>query len=42
MMQNMSDMMPAMGWAMGVCWLLIVLALILGIAALSKYLFVSK
>jgi len=42
MMQNMTDMMPAMGWAMGVFWLLIVLALVLGIAALSKYLFVSK
>jgi hypothetical protein len=38
----MENMMPAMGWSMGVIGLLVVLALILGIAALSKYLFVSK
>ena len=42
MMQNFSNMMPAMGWAMGVIWLLVLLLLVLGVAALVKYLFVSK
>ena len=42
MMQNMSEMMPAMGWAMGAIWLLVVIVLVLGAAALLKYLFYSK
>jgi len=35
----MMGMMGGMGWAMGVIWLLILLVLALGIAALAKYLF---
>jgi hypothetical protein len=35
----MSSMMPAMGWTMGAIGLLIVIVLILGVAALVKYLF---
>lgn len=42
MMQNFSDMMPAMTWSMGAIWLLVLLVLVLGAAALVKYLFVSK
>ena len=42
MMQNFTNMMPAMSWTMGAIWLLFVLILVLGIAALVKYLFVSK
>jgi hypothetical protein len=42
MMQNMMNMMPAMSWAMGVIWLLVVIILVLGAAALAKYLFFSK
>ncbi len=42
MMQNFTNMMPAMSWTMGAIWLLIVLFLVLGVAALVKYLFVSK
>ncbi len=42
MMQNFDNMMPAMGWTMGLIWLLIVLVLVLGVAALIKYLFGSK
>jgi hypothetical protein len=33
------DMMPGMMWAMGFIWLLVIIALILGAAALVKYLF---
>jgi hypothetical protein len=40
MMNNMMDMMGSgMMWAMGLVWLLVVVLLILGIAALVKYLF---
>jgi hypothetical protein len=39
---NMMQNMPAMGWTMGAIWLLIVIVLVLGVAALLKYLFVSK
>jgi hypothetical protein len=40
----MSDAMQEMGgmmWGMGLVWLLVVLVLVLGIAALVKYLFLS-
>lgn len=39
MMDNMTNMMGGMGWGMGLAGLLILLVLILGIAALIKYLF---
>lgn len=39
MMQNMTNMMPAMGWTMGAIWLLVVTILILGVVALLKYVF---
>lgn len=42
MMQGMERMMDGMGgmtWAMGIVWLLIAVLLVLGIAALIKYLF---
>jgi hypothetical protein len=42
MMQNFTNMMPAMIWTMGAIWLLVVLILVLGVAALVKYLFASK
>lgn len=42
MMRNFTNMMPAMSWTMGAIWLLVVLILVLGVAALLKYLFVSK
>jgi hypothetical protein len=38
MMHSMMDMMGGMGWAMGLIWLLGVLVLVLGVAALVKYL----
>ncbi len=40
----MHDMMMGSGmmWAMGLVWLLVILVLILGIAALVKYLFFNK
>jgi hypothetical protein len=39
-MQNMMDnMMGGMGWAMGLVGLLVLFVLVLGIAALVKYLF---
>lgn len=41
-MQSFSNMMPAMSWTMGAIWLLVLLVLVLGVAALIKYLFVSK
>ncbi len=34
----MHEMMPAMMWAMGLVWLLVIIVLILAIAALVKYL----
>ena len=42
MMQNFTNMMPAMSWTMGAIWLLVLLILVLGVAALLKYLFVSR
>lgn len=39
MMPDMMGMMDGMGWAMGVIWLLVLVILVLGIAALAKYLF---
>jgi len=40
----MHDMMMSGGmmWAMGLVWLLVILFLVLGIAALVKYLFFTK
>jgi hypothetical protein len=39
----MQDMMGGgMMWGMGVVWLLVVVLLVLGIAALAKYLFSSR
>jgi hypothetical protein len=39
----MHDMMTGGGmWAMGIVWLLVVLILVLGVAALVKYLFFSR
>jgi hypothetical protein len=35
----MMNMMGGMGWAMGPVWLLLVLVLVLGVAALVKYVF---
>jgi len=37
-MMQMTDMPIAMMWGMGVIWLLILILLVLGIAALIKYL----
>jgi hypothetical protein len=37
-----NDMMPGMMWAMGFIWLLVIIVLILGAAALVKYLFSCK
>jgi hypothetical protein len=37
-MMQMSDMPTGMMWGMGLIWLLILILLILGIAALIKYL----
>jgi hypothetical protein len=39
MMNGMMNMMEAMGWGMGLTAILIVFLLVLGIAALMKYLF---
>lgn len=39
MMQNFTNMMPAMSWTMGAIWLLVVLILVLGVVALLKYVF---
>ncbi|GER08785.1 hypothetical protein GCM10007972_24390 [Iodidimonas muriae] len=39
-MEMMSGM-AGMGWGMGVLWLLVVVLLVLGVAALVKYLFFS-
>jgi hypothetical protein len=38
----MNDMMPGMMWAMGFIWLLVIIVLILGAAALVKYLFSGR
>jgi hypothetical protein len=42
-MNNMMDMMSTTGmmWGMGLVWILVVVLLILGIAALVKYLFIK-
>jgi hypothetical protein len=37
MMHDMNNMMDSMGWAMGLIWVLVVLVLVLGVAALVKY-----
>ena len=39
MMEGMGGMMM---WGMGLVWLLVIVLLVLGIAALVKYLFVGK
>lgn len=42
MMRDMGGMMDAMGgmiWGMGLFWLLVLVLLVLGIAALVKYIF---
>lgn len=39
MMDGMWNMMDGMGWGMGLTGILVVLLLVLGIAALIKYLF---
>ena len=39
MMHDIMNMMGGMGWMMGVVWLLLVLVLVLGVAALVKYVF---
>jgi hypothetical protein len=36
-MMHMTNMMEGMGWTMGLVWLLAVLLLVLGVAALLKY-----
>ena len=38
-MDGMMNMMGGMGWAMMLVWRLVVILLILGIAALAKYVF---
>ena len=38
MMQDMMNSMGGMMWGMGLVWLLVVVVLILGVAALAKYL----
>jgi len=42
MMQDMMNMMGGMGTGMGIVWLLVVTVLILGAAALAKYLFFGR
>lgn len=42
MMNGMDGMGWGMGWGMGVLWFLVLILLILGIAALVKYLFSSS
>jgi hypothetical protein len=38
-MHDMMNMMGGMRWMMGLGWLLLVLLLVLGVAALAKYVF---
>lgn len=38
-MHGMMDGMAGMMWGMGLMWLLVIVLLVLGIAALAKYLF---
>lgn len=42
MINSATDMMGGMGWGMGLVSLLILILVILGIAALIKYLFSGK
>ncbi len=42
MLHNMEGMGWGMGLGMGVVWLLVVILLVLGIAALVKYLFAGR
>jgi hypothetical protein len=42
MMDGMMNMMGGMGWGMGLISLLVIALLVLGIAALVKYLFSSR
>jgi hypothetical protein len=42
MLNSAADMMGGMGWGMGLVSLLILILVILGIAALVKYLFSGK
>jgi hypothetical protein len=42
MMDNMMNISGAMGWGMALIGVLVVLILILGVAALLKYLFFGK
>jgi len=39
MMHDMMNMTGGMGWMMGLIWLLLVLLLVLGVAALAKHVF---
>lgn len=39
MMNDMTSMMGGMGLGMGLLWLLLVVLVVLGIAALAKYVF---
>ena len=39
MMQGFGSMMDGMGWSMGIVSLLVLILIVLGIAALIKYLF---
>lgn len=41
-MDNTMDGMGGMMWGMGILWLLVAVLLVLGIAALIKYLFFSR
>jgi hypothetical protein len=42
MMQGMMDMTTGMALGMGLLWLLVIVLLVLGIAALAKYLFTKR
>jgi len=42
MMNDVIDSMGGMGWGMGAVSLLVILILVLGVAALLKYLFSAK
>jgi len=39
MMDGMTNMMGGMGWGMGLIGILVILVLVLGVAALVKYVF---
>lgn len=42
MMNGMEDMGWGMGWGMSALWILVLVLIILGIAALAKYLFSNR